>query len=88
MRKATQYILVFVAVGVLVLTAPAQDAFDKTVAQISVSLRPRYGRVRYRILYFWHGEGTVVISHGFVKKTAAVPQYQIQRALDRKHLFE
>lgn len=51
-------------------------------------LRPRYGTVRYRILYFWHGEGTVVISHGLVKKTAAVPQRQIQRALDRKRLFE
>ncbi|MCY4552918.1 MAG: type II toxin-antitoxin system RelE/ParE family toxin [Candidatus Poribacteria bacterium] len=51
-------------------------------------LRPRYGRVRYRILYFWHSEGTVVISHGFVKKTAAVPQREIQRALDRKRLFE
>lgn len=51
-------------------------------------LRPRYGRVRYRILYFWHGKGTVVISHGFVKKTAAVPEREIQRALDRKRLFE
>ena len=34
MHKAIQYILVFVAMGVLVLTALAQDAFDKTVAQI------------------------------------------------------
>ena len=51
-------------------------------------LRLRYGKVRYRILYFWHGEGSVVISHGFVKKTAKVPQGEIQRALDRKRLFE
>ncbi len=51
-------------------------------------LRPRYGRVQYRILYFWHSEGTVVISHGFVKKTAKVPQRQIERARHRKRLFE
>ena len=30
----------------------------------------------------------VVISHGFIKKTAKVPQGEIQRALDRKRLFE
>ncbi len=51
-------------------------------------LRPRYGKVRYRILYFWHGEGTIVISHGFVKKTAKVPQREIERAHNRKRLFE
>ncbi len=45
-------------------------------------------KVRYRILYFWHREGTVVISHGFVKKTAEVPQREIQRARNRKRLLE
>ena len=34
MHKAIQYLLVFVAMETLISTAPAQDAFDKTVAQI------------------------------------------------------
>ena len=51
-------------------------------------LRPRYGKLRYRILYFWHGTGTAVISHGFVKKTDKVPQREIERARNRKRLFE
>ena len=50
-------------------------------------LRPRYGKVRYWILYFWHSTG-VVISHGFVKKTDKVPQSEIERARNRKRLFE
>ncbi|MCY4552919.1 MAG: SUMF1/EgtB/PvdO family nonheme iron enzyme [Candidatus Poribacteria bacterium] len=34
MHKAIQYILICVAMGIFISTAPAQDAFDKTVAQI------------------------------------------------------
>ena len=34
MRKLTQYLLIFVAMGVLISTVRAQDAFDKTVVQI------------------------------------------------------
>ena len=34
MYKAIQYILICVAMGIFISTAPAQDAFDKAVAQI------------------------------------------------------
>lgn len=34
MHKAIQYILIFLTIGIFISTAPAQDAFDKTVAQI------------------------------------------------------
>ena len=34
MPKVIQFLLVFVAMGILISTVPAQDAFDKTVAQI------------------------------------------------------
>ena len=50
-------------------------------------LRMRVRRLRYRIFYFWHG-GTVVLTHGITKKTAAVPQREITRALKRKRQFE
>ena len=51
-------------------------------------LRARYGTVRYRILYFWHRGTGVVISHGIIKKSAAVPESEIQRALRKKRDFE
>ena len=50
-------------------------------------LRVRVRRLRYRIFYFWHS-GTVVLTHGIAKKTAAVPQREIIRALKRKRQFE
>lgn len=50
-------------------------------------LRARYGTVRYRILYFWHRGTGVVISHGIIKKSAAVPESEIQRALRKKTRF-
>ncbi len=51
-------------------------------------LRARHGRVRYRILYFWHGSTVVVITHGIIKKSRAVPEAEIQRALQKKRNFE
>jgi len=51
-------------------------------------LRTRLGKVRYRMLYFWNGNTAAVISHGIIKKTAAVPAREIQRALRRKQQFE
>ena len=51
-------------------------------------LRIRFGRSQYRLLYFWHGGTVAVLSHGIAKKTSAVPQHEIQRALRRKRAFE
>ena len=51
-------------------------------------LRARHGTVRYRILYFWHGSTVAVITHGIVKKSRAVPEDEIQRALRKKRDFE
>ena len=51
-------------------------------------LRVRFGRNRYRIFYFWHGSTLAVLSHDIVKKTSAVPQRDLQRALNRKRQFE
>ena len=40
-------------------------------------------RRQLRILYFLHTEKTFVLLHGFVKKSRAVPQAEIQTALRR-----
>jgi phage-related protein len=49
----------------------------------------RVGRegMNYRILYFYHGRVAAVLAHGIVKERE-VPAKDIERALERKRLFE
>ena len=42
-------------------------------------LRIGFGGLHYRLLYFFHGK-RVVVTNGFVKKTAAVPVEEIERS--------
>ena len=51
-------------------------------------LRVRSGRVRLRLLYFFHGRSVIILSHGFGKREARVPPIEIERALSRKRAFE
>jgi phage-related protein len=50
-------------------------------------LRARHKSVRYRILYFFHGRGTAVISHGFSKSGAKVPAIEVRRAVERSRAY-
>jgi ribosome-binding protein aMBF1 (putative translation factor)/phage-related protein len=50
-------------------------------------LRAKLGRVRYRMLYFFHGRGVAVISHGFAKPKAQVDPKEIDKAVERKERF-
>lgn len=50
-------------------------------------LRVRVGRMNYRVLYFFHGRGVAILSHGLTKEKT-VPKADIQRALERKQRFE
>lgn len=50
-------------------------------------LRARYGRVNYRLLYFFLNETVVVISHGITKQDR-VPPGEIDLAIRRKALVE
>lgn len=49
----------------------------------------RVGRegLNYRMLYFFHGRVAVVLAHGLIKERE-VPSKDIDRALERKRLFE
>lgn len=51
-------------------------------------LRAGHQGVNYRLLYFFHGQQLVVLSHGFTKQQSAVPPIEIERARKRKELFE
>jgi phage-related protein len=50
-------------------------------------LRVGWEGMNYRILYFFHGQVAAVLAHGIVKERE-VPAKNIERALERKRLFE
>jgi phage-related protein len=49
-------------------------------------LRPSFAGVHYRILYFFHGDHAVVVSHGLTKERE-VPRVEIERAIQRMKRF-
>lgn len=51
-------------------------------------LRAKHENVNYRMLYFFHGQAAVVVSHGFSKQQAKVPEREITLAVKRKKAFE
>lgn len=50
-------------------------------------LRVRFQSLNYRMLYFFHGNEAVVLSHG-LKKEKEVPAREISRAVELKKNFE
>jgi phage-related protein len=50
-------------------------------------LRASYQGINYRILYFFHKDEAVVVSHGLVKERK-VPDKEIDLAIRRKNKFE
>jgi hypothetical protein len=65
------------------LRRPAADFLTDGIYE----LRPKSGRVNYRILYFFHGRSVVVLVSGLTKE-AEVPPIEIERAQGRRRLFE
>ena len=51
-------------------------------------LRVKYRRLNLRMLYFFHGQMVVVVSHGFVEQQAVIPLAEVCRALDCRARFE
>ena len=51
-------------------------------------LRAKHRNVQYRILYFFNGQDIAVLNHSIVKKTAAVPNKDIELAIKRKNKFK
>jgi phage-related protein len=66
------------------LRRPAADYLRDGIYE----LRIRSGRLRYRMLYFFHGRAVVVVSHGITKRQAIVPPVEIERARRRKQAFD
>ena len=57
------------------LPRPYADAVRGKIRELRVS----FGGMHHRFLYFFHGK-RIVVTHGFVKKTAAIPEGEIVQA--------
>ena len=51
-------------------------------------LRVKHARVNYRMLYFFFGPNRAVVTHGFSKQEAKVPNKETDRALRLKRAYE
>lgn len=49
-------------------------------------LRARAGHVQYRVLYFFHGQNAIVLSHG-ISKERRVPGVEIEKAVRRRECY-
>ena len=65
------------------LRRPAADYVGDGVWE----LRAKADRVNYRMLYFFSGQ-TAVVSHGFKKQEARIPQRELDMARHRRRLYE
>jgi hypothetical protein len=66
------------------LRRPAADYLRDGIYE----LRAKHIHVQYRILYFFHGQNVAILAHAITKEQAAVPSIDIERAIERKRLFE
>jgi phage-related protein len=66
------------------LRRPIADVLEDGIYE----LRARHLRVQFRMLYFFHGPSTVVVTHGFVKRKARVPRQELALAKWRRRRFE
>jgi phage-related protein len=65
------------------LRRPHTDALRDGIRE----LRARAGQVQYRVLYFFH-KRSAVLTHGFIKRGAQVPDEEIERAIASRVRFQ
>lgn len=61
------------------LSAPLRDGIFE--------LRTQTGGNITRVLYFFYVNNTIVLTHGFIKKTQKTPPAEIERALQYRKLY-
>ncbi|MGB7417408.1 MAG: type II toxin-antitoxin system RelE/ParE family toxin [Thermosynechococcaceae cyanobacterium] len=65
------------------LRRPEADYLRDKIYELRIGLQG----INYRILYFFHGEHTAILSHGIVKEKRVPPQ-EIDQAIERRIQFE
>ena len=58
------------------LPRPHADVVDGPIRELRVG----FGHMEVRLLYFFHARTVIVVAHGFLKKTRAIPEGEIRRA--------
>jgi phage-related protein len=64
------------------LRRPEADLLRDGIYELRIGL----SHINYRLLYFFFGENTVIVSHGFTKE-AKVPASEIDLAIARRERF-
>lgn len=64
------------------LRRPEADYLWDDIYELRASLQS----IHYRMLYFFHGQAAVVVSHGIIKERA-VPAKEIELVIERKARF-
>lgn len=64
------------------LRRPEADYLRDTIYE----LRFKFQRVNYRVLYFFHGNAVVVLSHG-LQNEKSVPPKEIELAIERRERY-
>lgn len=65
------------------LRRPEADLLRDKIYELRIGLQG----LNFRVLYFFHGSATAVLSNGIVKERLVSPK-EIDRALERKRKFE
>lgn len=66
------------------LKRPYADILSHGIRELRIS----FGSNQYRGLYFFFHKDFIIVTHGFMKKTDAVPTREIERALLCRNDFE
>ncbi|MFA6209138.1 MAG: type II toxin-antitoxin system RelE/ParE family toxin [Candidatus Obscuribacterales bacterium] len=64
------------------LKRPRTDTLRGGIRELRTEIR----NTNYRLLYFFHGQNCVIISHGIIKEDV-VPDQEIDKAIENKNLY-
>ena len=65
-----------------------REPYSKLIEDGIFELRCKVGNNISRVLYFFYYEGKIVLTNGFVKKTAKTPPEEIKLAKERRADFK
>lgn len=65
-----------------------REPYVKSLGEGIWELRVRHGRFWYRVLYFYHGGGEIVLTNAFRKVTAKTPPEELEEARRAKRTYE
>lgn len=66
------------------LRRPASDYLRDDIRE----LRAKHRNIQYRILYFFQGQNIAILAHSIIKKGSTVPDFDIEKAIQRQKNFE